>query len=220
MSGVSPPAPRPRGDRLAVGRARAVSARAIGRRRWVIGLAKRALPVAALGLLSLVALWPEIVQQTDRASLFLRQGGIVPDSGILTAPRYRGEDESRQAYTLTATAAQQLGPERIDLRRPIGDIHLNGGGWLQVNAAAGTYMQKAGQLDLSGEVVLYRDDGTMMVTEAVTLDLRESVAVSGMKVRVEGPFGTIDAQGFTVTERGRVVQFTGPARLVLNGGPR
>jgi hypothetical protein len=27
----------------------------------------------------------------------------------------------------------------------------------------------------------------------------------------------LDAQGFTVLDRGAVVQFTGPARLVLNG---
>ena len=67
-------------------------------------------------------------------------------------------------------------------------------------------------------MVLYRDDGTMLITASATLDLHAGVAASGMPVRVEGPFGTMDAQGFTITERGRVAQFAGPARLVLNGG--
>ena len=52
----------------------------------------------------------------------------------------------------------------------------------------------------------------------ITFGLHAGVAASGMPVRVEGPFGTMDAQGFTITERGRVAQFAGPARLVLNGG--
>ena len=210
--------PRRRPDHLVTGRAKLPSASSIGRRRMLVGLAKRILPLAALALLSLVALWPEIVQQADRARLIYRHAGIVPDSGVLTAPRYRGEDDNHQLYSLTATTARQTGPERIDLVRPIGDILLGGGGWLQVTAAAGTYLQKAGQLDLSGDVVLYRDDGTLLVTEAATLDVHEGVAASGLPVRVEGPFGTLDAQGFTITERGRVAHFHGPARLVLDGG--
>ena len=219
MSGATPSRrpPFPRPDRLPSGRGRPPTASAIGRRRILVGLAKRVLPLVALALLSLVALWPEIVQQADRARLIYRHAGLVPESGVLTAPRYRGEDDNRQAYTLTATAARQVGPERIDLVRPIGDIGLSSGTWLQVTSTAGTYMQKAGQLDLSGEVILYRDDGTMLITAAATLDLREGIAASGVPVRVEGPFGTMDAQGFTITERGRVAQFAGPARLVLNG---
>jgi lipopolysaccharide export system protein LptC len=219
MSGATSRRPaRPRSDRLTAGRGPLPSASAIGRRRILVGLAKRVLPLVALALLSLVALWPEIVQQADRARLIYRHAGLVPESGVLTAPRYRGEDDSRQAYTLTATTARQVGPERIDFVRPIGDILLGGGGWLQVVAASGTYLQKAGQLDLSGDVILYRDDGTLLITDSATLDIREGVAASGAPVRVEGPFGTLDAQGFTITERGRVAQFAGPGRLVLNGG--
>jgi lipopolysaccharide export system protein LptC len=36
-------------------------------------------------------------------------------------------------------------------------------------------------------------------------------------VHAEGPFGTLDAQGFALTDKGSVIQFTGPGRLVLNG---
>jgi hypothetical protein len=33
----------------------------------------------------------------------------------------------------------------------------------------------------------------------------------------EGPFGTLDAQGFTATDGGTVIHFAGPGRLLLNG---
>lgn len=213
------PAPRPPSGRiLGVQPRTPPSYGRITQRRWMVGLTKRALPVLAVALLVLVALWPEIAQQTDRARLVYRRGSVVPESGVLTAPRYRGEDDSRQTYTLTATSARQIGADRVDFVSPIGDITLTGGAWLHVQAAAGTYLQKAAQLDLSGEVTLYRDDGSMLITDAATLDLREGAAASAARTHAEGPFGTLDSQGFTITERGRVAQFHGPARLVLDGG--
>lgn len=217
--GSRQPGSRAPGERMLGGRAhKPPTSAAISRRRWTVGLAKRVLPLIALCLLSLVALWPEIADQTDRARLVYRRGAVMPEAGILTAPRYRGEDDNRQPYTLTATSARQIGPERIDLISPVGDILLTGGVWLQVQAAGGTYMQKAGQLDLAGEVTLYRDDGTTLTTDAATIDLREGAVASGARTHAEGPFGTLDAQGFTITERGHVAQFAGPGRLVLRGG--
>jgi hypothetical protein len=33
----------------------------------------------------------------------------------------------------------------------------------------------------------------------------------------EGPFGVLDAQGFTLVDKGAAIQFHGPAKLTLNG---
>ncbi len=217
MSGNAARQP-PRAERLLGGtQRRPPSSAALGRRRWIVAFAKRALPVLALALLGLIALWPELVNQADQARLIYLRGSLMPESGMLTSPRYRGEDDNRQPYTLTADIARQKGPDRLDLTAPIGDIALAGGSWVQVQAHTGIYMQKSAQLDLSGEVTLYRDDGMVLTTDTATVDLREGVAASAAKTHAEGPFGTLDAQGFILTDRGGLVQFTGPARLVLNG---
>lgn len=79
-------------------------------------------------------------------------------------------------------------------------------------------MQQLGQLDLSGNVTLYRDDGITLQTDAATLDVKANAAASASKVHAEGPFGTLDAQGFSLFEGGAIMQFHGPSRLVLNGG--
>ena len=42
-------------------------------------------------------------------------------------------------------------------------------------------------------------------------------AAGSEPTHAEGPFGTLDAQGFTITDKGAAVQFIGPAHLVLNG---
>ncbi len=191
----------------------------IARRRITVGLAKRLLPVVALALLSLVALWPE-VGPNEHKRFTTRAGGIEPQSGQLTDLRYNGVDDRDRPYTVTASAAHQVSPERINLVDPKGDISLESGSWLMVQALRGVYGQHSGQLDLSGDVTLYRDDGMTLLTDSATLDLKEGVGTSTDRVHAEGPFGSLDAQGFTATDHGTVLQFTGPGRLVLNARSR
>jgi len=78
-------------------------------------------------------------------------------------------------------------------------------------------MQHLGQLDLSHDVTLYRDDGTTLHTQSASIDMKASAAAGNEPVHAEGPFGTLDAQGFALTDKGDVIQFVGPARLILNG---
>ncbi len=216
------PLPRPpllpRPQRL-MGTARRRLPPDMGRRHFAVGLAKRLLPVVALMLLSVVALWPEI-NNDERGRWAAGMRGIEPQSGQLTDLHYRGVDDRDRPYAVTAAAAQQISPERINLVDPKGDINLENGNWMMAQSRQGVYMPHVNQLDLSGEVVLYRDDGLTMTTHAATLDLKGGAASSAEKVHVEGPFGTLDAQGFAVMDRGAVMQFTGPGRLVLNERPR
>jgi lipopolysaccharide export system protein LptC len=186
------------------------------RRRWMVAVAKRLLPVAALALLSLVALWPEIANQTDRARLTYRRGGVESQSGQLTDATYHGVDSRDRPYTMTASIAQQVTPERINLTDPKADMTLESGNWLLVQSRQGVYLQHVGSLDLSGDVRLYRDDGTTLTTSTATMDLKSGAATSAEMTHAEGPFGALDAQGFTLTDKGAVIQFAGPGRLVLN----
>jgi lipopolysaccharide export system protein LptC len=125
-------------------------------------------------------------------------------------------DQQGRPYTLTASVAQQVDPDRVNLTLPKGDITLTDGTWLMLQAKQGVYTQHRDQLDLSHHVVLYRDDGTTMVTASATMDLKNSAAAGAEPVHAEGPFGTLDAQGFTLLDKGAIVQFAGPAHLVLN----
>jgi lipopolysaccharide export system protein LptC len=210
-----PASPDPRRPQRLVGSQSARRSRS-ARRSLGVGLAKRLLPVVALALLSLVALWPELGGD-ERTRFGLHVGGVEPQSGELTDVRYNGVDDRGRPYTMTARKAIQVSPERINLTDPQGDISLESGNWLMARSQDGVYAQHAGQLDLSGNVVLYRDDGVTLITDAATVDLKAGAATSAEKVHAEGPFGVLDAQGFTLTDRGADVHFAGPGRLVLNG---
>lgn len=188
----------------------------IARRRFLISATKWLLPVGALALLATIALWPELDRTAEQGRVAFRRMGRDLNGAQVTDARYRGVDERGRPYTVTAATAQQVGPERINLTDPQGDVTQESGTWLMLQSKQGVFMQHASQLDLSDKVVLYRDDGTTLYTEAASIDLKNGAAASAEPVRAEGPFGTLNARGFTILDKGAIIQFTGPARLVLN----
>jgi lipopolysaccharide export system protein LptC len=189
----------------------------IARRRFAIGLAKWVLPLIAMVLLASVALWPELQRMTNASRLAMAHVSGEVEGGKLIDARYKGIDEKGRPYTVTAATAWQIDPERIGMTMPKGDITLENGTWLMLTAKTGTYMQHLNQLDLLDEVTLYRDDGTTMHTHSASIDLKAGAAAGSEDVHVEGPFGTLDAKGFTVMDKGTAIDFPGPAHVVLNG---
>jgi lipopolysaccharide export system protein LptC len=183
----------------------------------VITLTKWLLPAGALLLLATIALWPEIGRMQDSARIAFKRVTNEVGGATVIGARYRGVDKQNHPYTLTAATAQQDGPDRINLTTPKGDITLSSGTWLMVQSKQGVFLQHTEQLDLSHDVTLYRDDGTTLVTASASVDLKNGAAASAEPTHAEGPFGTLDAQGFTVTDKGASIQFIGPAHLVLNG---
>ena len=192
------------------------SSRHLARRHVAITLTKLLLPALALVLLASIALWPEFDRAKEQALQAFRRISSEIEGAQLIDARYHGIDDKGRPYTLTAATAQQVGPERYNLTTPKGDITLQDGTWLMLQAKQGVFIQHSNQLDLSHDVTLYRDDGTTLVTASASIDLKNGAAAGAEPVHAEGPFGTLDAQGFTLVDKGATIQFAGPAHLVLN----
>ncbi len=198
-------------------RTRIMKPKRLARYGRFVRVAKYLLPVAALALLSSIALWPEISRTIDRGRVTWHRLTMVdPTSGTMRQPRYRGYDGQNQPYTVVAESADRVGPDRFNLRLPRGDLTLSNGTWLQVRSKKGAYLQHPGLLDLFQDVMLYRQDGTILNTAAATVDMHGGAVTSNEYTHAEGPFGQLDAEGFTLLDKGNVVQFHGPAKLVLN----
>lgn len=194
------------------------SAGSLARRRFMVAWTKRLLPLLGLALLGSIALWPDFEGSGVGQRVSFRIGGHAPLGGArMLDAHYSSIDERGEPYTVTATSAVQAGADRVDLTDPKADITLQSGSWVMIEAPRGVYWQKTRELDLSGGVTLYRDDGTTLRTESAAVDLAQSAAAGGVPVSSEGPFGTLDATAFSLLDGGAVIQFSGPARLVLNG---
>lgn len=220
----SPAAPRTGGylsiERRGGGSLRVPSAGGLARRRWLINATKFLLLTVALLLLASIALWPEFDRAADRARVSMIGMGATVEGARVRDAHYRGVDEHNRPFTVTAATAVQKNENRIDLTAPNADITLENSSWLNVRSKLGVYARKDGQLDLSVGVVLYRDDGTTMTTASATIDTKAGAAVGTEATHAEGPFGTLDAAGFTTVEKGAAIQFWGPARVELNGVTR
>jgi lipopolysaccharide export system protein LptC len=97
----------------------------LARRGLAVRVAKYALPVAALALLSSIALWPEFSRTLENGRVTWRHLTMVQaGTGTLLRPRYRGMDEHDQPYVISADTAQQMGPERVNLKAPRGDVTM------------------------------------------------------------------------------------------------
>jgi lipopolysaccharide export system protein LptC len=189
----------------------------LARRRAAVRIAKYGLPVAALLLLGSIVLWPEIQRTIERGRATWRRLSMIEmEGGQMSAPRYRGFDDQNQPYMVSASNAVQAGPDRYNLKAPRGDLTLRNGTWVQVQSKHGVFYQHSNELDLAGDATLYKQDGTTMISATATIDMKKGAATSSDYTHAEGPFGTLDAEGFTLVDKGGVVQFHGPAKLVLN----
>ena len=124
-------ASRPYQSRLpAPSRRRAApSAGQLARRRVLVAIAKRLLPIAAVALLSLTALWPEFESAAERGRVaFRRVAEVRPDALHIVDARYQGIDQQNQPYTVTAASAVQAGnDETVQLSKPRAVLyHLQG----------------------------------------------------------------------------------------------
>ena len=133
----------------------------------------------------------------------------------MSEPRYHGVDAHGRPYMITARSVHQVGPDEVDLIDPKADL-IDDGAWLMLTADHGVYGPHSRVLDLSGHVVLYRDDGTFLYGPTATLDLTRSVVASNHWVRIQGPLGILDAPGYIIESHDGIAQFRGPARLVIN----
>lgn len=193
------------------------TARRIARRRLLVGMTKWTLPLCAILLLGSIAAWPEIVRLTENGRVnFRKTFQLEPESGQMRDLRYHGIDQRGRPYTVTATSANQTTPERIALVTPKGDTTTESGSWLMAQSKDGVFMQHRSLLDLSNDVHLYREDGTTLQTDTAAMDLKAGAATSSDKTHAEGPFGILDSQGFSLVDKGSVIQFDGRSHAILN----
>lgn len=190
----------------------------LARRSWRVTLLKWILPGLAVLLLVVLAVAPSWRSGADsnRVTYHLSTTKNNETSSIQDAT-YHGRDLQGQPYVVTASSIVQQSAGTALLTSPQGSITLKSGAWLMLKSASGEYHQKNDTLDLTGNVTLYRNDGTLMTTDHALIDLRAGSAMSTVPVQVSGPFGTLEAQkGFTLADHGDQIMFHGPAKLVLN----
>ena len=192
--------------------------RAHARYSRFVGLMKVVLPTLAVLLIVIVTVWPNLRPQDLRFRIGFSsiETNDANEPSIIN-PRYYGTDRQNQAFSVTADLARNIGDETlpIELEMPKADIALEDGTWLVLTSETGAYTRADQALDLAGSVNLFHDTGFEFRTEAATIDLKAGIADGTVPVEGQGPFGRVEAEGFRLIDKGRVIHFKGSSKLVI-----
>jgi len=206
-----------RGLPVALGRASGDRPAFDGYSRFVT-TAKRLLPLVALGLLALVAIWPRLDIRLDRLAMIPRVDPRQAHDLRMLHAHYTGVDRDNRPFTVTADAAEQLSTDindMVGLEGPKADMNSADGRWFEVNSYTGTYQPQSRTLDLFGNVALFSDRGDEFHSDSARIDLAHNSAQSDDPVTGQGPFGHVSAAGFRILDKGATIIFTGHADLEL-----
>ncbi len=181
-----------------------------------VGVLKVLLPATAVGLIILVIAWPGFEENaTPEVSLpeIDLQGGEV---SVLN-PRWNGVDDEDRPFTVTADLVSQSKEDRnlYELELPKADMTLEDETWLALTARAGRFFYEEQQLELTGDVDMFHDQGFEIRTESASIDLKSKDAWGEEAVEGHGPAGRLNAEGFRITQEGARILFTGKSRLIV-----
>ena len=191
-----------------------------------VSMMKFLLPAIAVVVVLLVVLWPHLA--TD--DLKFRLGFAAVKLGIseepsMVNPRYVGADKEDQPYSVTADLARKIssglsvkGVETLELEMPKADLMMKDGTWVVLTAENGVFARASQTLDLKGAVNLYHDSGYEFRTDIAEIDLTSGAASGTAPIEGQGPFGQLQAEGFSLVDRGKTIYFTGKSKLTLYPG--
>lgn len=202
-------APRRRLERLGAERSPARFADAERHRRRVAWL-KVVLPVLAGTCVAAILISLVFSQRGGPEAPASSAPGIEMDAPVL-----KGVGENGKPYEVSAASARQTRDGIVELTDVKAQIALDDGS-VSLTARQGRFTPETGFAAAEGGVVVLLDGGYRFETERADADLKAGRVTGNQKVRVEGPMGTIEAQGFTIEKSVKQVTFTGGVTSVLN----
>lgn len=175
------------------------------------------LPIVALCILAIVLSW-NVISKDDIAPAINEKQTVAARAGKneLVNPRFESVDEKNQPYVITADRAlQDMGDQLMILEKPVADMMLESGNWLAIKSRQGAYTQESRKLLLKEDVELFHDDGYIIKTSELNVDMRAGLANTQTAIRGHGPMGTLNATGMEASTNAQTLKFIGPAKIVI-----
>lgn len=191
--------PQPRGRFEFTARSRATIHDAERYARFV-NIMRRGLLLAGLLLIGLVVGYSLLPRQSQRMAMTFEKMGIVSGDLSMTKPKLHGADSEGNPFTVTADKATQ-NPKNLrqaTLTNVQADLSLKDGQWMTATAPTGLLDADARQLELSGAISVFTDEGYELHTNLAHFDLAKGIATGPHRVTGQGPAGTFVADRFRI----------------------
>jgi lipopolysaccharide export system protein LptC len=179
-----------------------------------VSVMRRGLLLAGLLLVGLVIGYSLLPRQAQRMAMTFEKMGIVSGDLSMTKPKLHGVDSEGNPFTVTADKATQ-NPKNLrqaTLANVQADLSLKDGQWMTATAPKGLLDADAHQLELSGAISVFTDEGYELHTDLAHFDLAKGIATGPHRVTGQGPSGTF------VADRFRIERLTDPCRHSQKAG--
>ena len=179
---------------------------------------RRTLSFLACLTLSLVVLWP-IKSDVTTILKIIHHGDDATNkpNAIAINPIYTTEGEQGERYIIKAEQAiiknQRQGNIKL-FNLDANQIEKNGTS-MRIKAQHGFFDNIDKKLHLEKNITLSNGSDYTFQTEKATFDIKNAHAYGNHPVTGNGVMGKIHSQGFTISENGQRVLFSGKTKLVI-----
>lgn len=186
------------------------------RRRKSVSALRIALPVVAVGVCVAIAAQAAIRAAEAKAS--------APTAGVplkMENPRFTGAMRDGREFLITATSAvrDKTDTNKVALVAPRLTRGYGSENPTQVVSKDGVYDESNSALLLTGDVRINNGDGYAFSTEKAVIDTRTGQVMGDAGVQGAGAQGnSVQADSYSVTDKGDRVTFKGRVRTRLNPG--
>lgn len=175
-----------------------------------VNSAKLLLGLLVLVLTAIMFLYPVIKKNSSVRIAFTSVDKTASAPTKMLNANFHGFDESNQPYNVTAETAIQVDEDNITFDKINGDIALNSGKWLSIQADKGDMKIKEKLLYLHGKVEMFTDEGYELSTETLHVDIGKKLAVTQDVVKGHGLIGTLQSLGAVLDGNQKTATFNKP----------
>lgn len=141
---------------------------------------------------------------------------VAPDSeNVMKKPRYHGIDVHGRPYTIEADTATQKDKETVALKNVNADLTSDNGAWIALKAGSGLLNTTSKQMVLLNDVEVFYEGGYQFHTNRAYIDTAKGTVQGDSHIEGQGPVGTVEAESFSVLERGNIIRFNDSVRMLL-----
>jgi lipopolysaccharide export system protein LptC len=183
---------------------------------------KRALPIAAMVLLAVVAIYAFQPRQQDRVAMTFERVNEVANDLAMIKPRLSGSDAKGNPFVITADRAIQQGrnSRKARLVNVDADMTLDNQRWLNAAAGSGLFDADAKTLVLDGGISVFSDNGYELHTKRAQFDLKKGFVHGEQPVTGQGPLGTMRADRFEVDKASQQIRLYGNVHTTIQQAGR
>ncbi|MBV8978604.1 MAG: LPS export ABC transporter periplasmic protein LptC [Alphaproteobacteria bacterium] len=182
-----------------------------------VALMKRALPIAAGAILTVVVVYSLLPRASDRIQVTAQRRGLIENDLAMMKPKLTGTDDQGNPFVITAEKAVQdpKNLHRAQMTKIEADIATADGHWMNATSDRGHFDMDKRLLSLAGGIQFFSDSGFELHTATLDVDMRSGLYRGPTTVTGHGPFGTMRADRFEFDRPGQMLHLNGNVRTTI-----